>query len=133
MIASQGFPWRPPSSLWLDPCGCPHFTRLCSVPAYGGFGSHPPMHPHRPGRPWPFPHWSGWTGMLTAEVSLGMVLAPGDKGSPQWHLGSMQQECPLQSLRASVLEWHLELLLDLLLGLDALLWPLCAEPSFPCR
>ena len=40
--------------------------------------------------------------MLTAEASLGMVLAPGDKGPLQWHLGSMlggqQQECPLQSL-----------------------------------
>ena len=60
-----------------------------------------------------------------------MVLAPGDKGSLQWHLGGMlggeQQECPLQSLRAGVLEWHLELLLDL----DALLWPLHTEPSFP--
>ena len=33
-----------------------------------------------------------------------MVLAPGDKGSLQWHLGSMlggeQQECLLQSLVA---------------------------------
>ena len=64
-----------------------------------------------------------------------MVLAPGDKGPPQWHLGSVlggeQQECPLQSLRAGVQEWHLELLLDLLLGLDALRWPLCTEVSLP--
>ena len=72
---------------------------------------------------------------MTAKVSLGMVLAPRDKGSPQWHLSGMlsgeQQECPLQSLRAGVLEQHLEVLLDLPLGLDALLWPLHAEPSFP--
>ena len=57
-----------------------------------------------------------------------MVLAPGDKGSLQWHLSDMlggeQQECPLQSLRAGILEQHLELFL----GLDALLWPLRAEP-----
>ena len=56
-----------------------------------------------------------------------MVLAPGDKGSVQWHLGGMlgseQQECPLQSLRASILEGHLELLLDL----DA------ALVTTPCR
>ena len=64
-----------------------------------------------------------------------MVLAPRDKGSPQWHLsgvlGGEQQECLLQSLSAGVLEQHLELLLDLLLDLDALLWPLHAELSFP--
>ena len=75
--------------------------------------------------------------MLTAEASLGMVSAPGDKGFPQWHLSSMlggkQQECPLKALRAGVLEWHLELLLDLLMGLDALLWPLHTEPSFPSQ
>ena len=64
-----------------------------------------------------------------------MVLALGDGGPPQWHFGGMlggeQQECPLQSLRAGILEWHLELLLDLLLGLDALRWLLHAEPSLP--
>ena len=63
-----------------------------------------------------------------------MVLALGDKGPPQWHLSSVlggeQQECLFQSLRAGILEWHLELLLDLLLGLDALRWPLHAELSF---
>ena len=59
-----------------------------------------------------------------------MVSAPGDKGPLQWQLSSVlggeQQECPLQSLRAGILEWHLELLLDLLLGLDA--FPLDAVP-----
>ena len=64
-----------------------------------------------------------------------MVLELGDKGSPQWHLGSMlvgeQQECPLQSLRPGILEWCWELLLDLLLDLDAFLWPLCTAPSLP--
>ena len=72
---------------------------------------------------------------LTAQASLGMVLASGDKGPLQWHLNSVLggelQECLLQSPWASVQEWHLELLLDLLLGLDALRWPLLDEgPQF---
>ena len=62
-----------------------------------------------------------------------MVLELEDKGSPQWHLdgilGGEQQECPLQSLRPGVLE----LLLDLLLDLDALLWPLRTAPSLPSQ
>ena len=43
-----------------------------------------------------------------AERSLGVVLVPRDKGSPQWHLSGMlggeQQECLLQSLRPGILE-----------------------------
>ena len=66
-----------------------------------------------------------------------MVLAPGDKGSLQWHLsgvlGSEHEECLLQTLRVSILEQCLELLLDLFLDLDALLWPLHADPSFPSQ
>ena len=70
-----------------------------------------------------------------AEESLGVVLELGDKGYPQWHLsgvlGGEQQECLLQSLRPGILEQHLELLLDLLLDLDAFLWLLLTAPNPP--
>ena len=72
-----------------------------------------------------------------AEESLGMVLELRDKGSPQWYLSGMlggeQQECPLQSLRPGILEWHRELLLDLLLDLDAFLGLLHTVPSLPSQ
>ena len=67
--------------------------------------------------------------MLTAEESLGMVFKLGEKGSPiLCHLGGMlggeQQEYPLHPIRLGILEWHLELLLDLLLlALGSFLWP----------
>ena len=66
-----------------------------------------------------------------------MVFELRDKGSPQWHLSGMlgeeQQECPLQSLRPGILEQYRELLLNLLLDLDAFLWLLCATPSLPSQ
>ena len=75
----------------------------------------------------------GWD--IYGRESLGMVFELGDKGSPQCHLGSVlggeQQEYPLQSLQLSILEWCLELLLDLLLALGTFLWPLRAVPSLP--
>ena len=65
-----------------------------------------------------------WDRMLTAEASLGMVLASEDKAAPQWHLDGMQgdepRKHPFLSPQASIWEQCQELLLDLLLGLDAL-------------
>ena len=62
-----------------------------------------------------------------------MVLASGDKAAPQWHLNGVQGdelwEYPFLSPWAGVWKWHWELLLDLLLGLDALSWPPHVEPS----
>ena len=76
-----------------------------------------------------------WDGMLTAEVSLGMVLVSGDKVALQWHLDGIQGDEPWErpslSPWAGVWEWHQELLLDLLLGWDALLWLPCVELSLP--
>ena len=97
------------------------------------------------------PEWldRAWDGTLTAEASLGMVLASEEevalqwhlKGvqedtfAPQWHLKGIQgdrlQECPTLFPQASVWEQHRELLLDLLLARDALLQPLCVELSLP--
>ena len=72
-----------------------------------------------------------------AKESLGVVLELRDKGSLQWHLGGMlggeQQECLLQSLRPGILEQCWELLVDLLLDLDAFLWLLHAAPSLPSQ
>ena len=69
------------------------------------------------GGPWEWLDWA-WDGMLTAEASLGMVLASGHKTAPQWHLDGMQGdepwECPFLSPWASVWEQRQELLLDLL-------------------
>ena len=139
MTASQGFPWKPPSSLQLVPHGHPipsnymacwgvwglEIILPCFIIIQGGPG-HSPTQVAGPG-----------IGQNIAEGSWGMVLAPRDKGSLQWHLsgllGGEQPECPLQFLRANILGQCLELILDLLLDLDALLWPLCTEPSFPSQ
>ena len=104
-----------------------------------GFGSHHPMRLHHRGRPRPFPppEWLDWAwdGTLTAEASLGMVLASEDKVTLQWHLEGIQgdepQEHPSLFPQAGVWEQHQELLLDLLLGWDAHLWLLCVELSLP--
>ena len=76
-----------------------------------------------------------WDRMLTAKASLGMVLVLGDKVALQWHLEGIQGdepwECQSLSPWASVWEWHRELLLDLLLGWDALLWLARLELSLP--
>ena len=83
----------------------------------------------------PPPKWLDWAwdGMLTAKASLGMVLASGDMVAPQWHLKGVQGDEPREHPSlfpwASVWEWHQELLLDLLLGQDAVLWPLRMELS----
>ena len=65
------------------------------------------------------------------------MSASGDKGPLQWHLdgvlGGKLWECLLQSSWAGVQKWCLELLLDLLLGLDALHWLLRTEPSLPSQ
>ena len=51
-----------------------------------------------------------WDRTLTAEASLGMVLASGDKVAPQWHLNSIQGdepwEHPFLSPWAGVWERH---------------------------
>ena len=66
------------------------------------------------------PEWldRAWDRTLTAEASLGMVLALGDKVALQWHLDSVQGdelwERPFLSPWADVWEWCQELLLDLL-------------------
>ena len=78
-----------------------------------------------------------------------MVLVSGDKVAAQWHLKGVQgdkvalqwhlkgvqgdelQERPSLFPWAGVWEWHQGLLLDLVLGQDALLWPPCMELSLP--
>ena len=88
-----------------------------------------------------------WDRTLTAKASLGMVLASEDKVAPQWHLkgvhgdtvalqwhlegiqGDEPWERPSLFPQAGVWEQCRELLLDLLLGWDALLWLLHVELS----
>ena len=66
--------------------------------------------------------------MLMAEESLGVVFELGEKGSSMlWHLGGMlggeQQKYLLHPIQLCILEWYLELLLDLcLLALSLFLW-----------
>ena len=112
-----GSPWLPPSHLATQ---C---TRVCGV----WKSSSPASSLSREAQAIP--------PMVMADESLSMVFELGDKGSLQWHLGSVlggeQQGYLLQSLQLSILEWWLELLLDLLLALDAFLWLLHAVPHLP--